>query len=74
MDFVAPKFNIPEINTNIPKANSLSPVYNIDNRITVEGIATDKIVNDMANVAKKQAENVVAKISGKAYAKGVRKK
>ena len=50
-----------------------SPVYNIDNRVTVEGVATDKIVKDFENVATKQAEKVVSKINNITYAKGVRR-
>ena len=61
---------IPEFQTR----NAQSPVYNIDNSITVEGVATDKIVQDMENVATKQAEKVVSKINNMAYAKGVRRK
>ena len=61
---------IPEFQTR----NAQSPVYNIDNSITVEGVATDKIVQDMENMATKQAEKVVSKINNMAYAKGVRRK
>ena len=61
---------IPEFQTR----NVQSPVYNIDNSITVEGVATDKIVQDMENVATKSAEKVVSKINNMAYAKGVRRK
>ena len=61
---------IPEFQTR----NAQSPVYNIDNSITVEGVATDKIVQDMENVATKSAEKVVSKINNMAYAKGVRRK
>lgn len=53
--------------------NVQSPVYNIDNRVTVEGVATDKIVKDFENVATKQAEKVVSKINNITYAKGVRR-
>ena len=60
---------IPEFQTR----NMQSPVYNIDNSITVDGVATDKIVQDMANVATKQAEKVVSKINNITYAKGVRR-
>ena len=63
------KTYIPEFQTR----NMQSPVYNIDNSITVDGVATDKIVQDMANVATKQAEKVVSKINNITYAKGVRR-
>ena len=59
---------IPEFQTR----NAQSPVYNIDNSITVDGVATNEIVKDMANVAKKQAENVITEINRRTYAKGVR--
>ena len=61
---------IPEFQTR----NAQSPVYNIDNSITVEGVATDKIVKDFEKVAQKQAENTVAKINSLAYSKGVRRR
>ena len=60
---------IPELQAR----NAQSPVYNIDNRVTVEGVATDKIVKDFENVATKQAEKVVSKINNITYAKGVRR-
>ena len=71
-----PQWNFPNMDVyrNLAIANRTpSPVYNIDNRVTVEGVATDKIVKDFEGVAKKQAENVVAKINNRAYAKGVRR-
>ena len=69
-DIIKPNVNIP---TAIPTVNrDQSPVYNIDNSITVDGVATNEIVNDMANVAKKQAENVISEINRRTYAKGVR--
>ena len=58
------------MNTNVPQ----SPVYQIDNRTIVEGVATNEIVKDMANVAKQQAENVIKNINKATYAKGVRKR
>ena len=61
--------NLP-INTNVQQ----SPVYQIDNRTIVEGVATNEIVKDMANVAKQQAENVIKNINKATYAKGVRKR
>lgn len=71
-DIIKPNVNIP---TAIPTVNrEQSPVYNIDNSITVEGVATNEIVKDMANVATKQAEKVISKINNMAYAKGVRHK
>lgn len=69
--------NYPTYKSYIPDfqpRNTPSIVYNIDNSTTVEGVATDKIVKDMENVATKQAENVVAKINSMAYAKGVRRR
>ena len=69
-DIIKPNVNIP---TAIPTVNrEQSPVYNIDNSITVDGVATNEIVKDMANVAKKQAENVISEINRRTYAKGVR--
>ena len=69
-DIIKPNVNIP---TAIPTVNrEQSPVYNIDSSITVEGVATNEIVKDMANVAKKQAENVISEINRRTYAKGVR--
>ena len=59
---------IPEFQTR----DAQSPVYNIDSSITVDGVATNEIVKDMANVAKKQAENVITEINRRTYAKGVR--
>ena len=47
---------------------------NIDNRVTVERVATDQIVKDFEKVAQKQAENTVAKINSLAYSKGVRRR
>ena len=72
---VAPKFSIPDVNKNIPiRNNNIAPMaVNIDNRVTVEGVATDKIVKDFENVATKQAEKVVSKINNITYAKGVRR-
>lgn len=69
-----PQWNYPQIDRNIPIRNnaSQSPVYNIDNRVIVEGVATDKIVKDFENVAKKQTENAIAEINRRTYAKGVR--
>ena len=60
-------------NIPIEKVSSQSPIYQIDNRTIVEGIATDQIVKQMEGVAQKQAENVVRKINQATYAKGVRK-
>ena len=69
-DIIKPNVNIP---TAIPNVNrEQSPVYNIDSSITVDGVATNEIVKDMANVAKKQAENVISEINRRTYAKGVR--
>ncbi len=56
--------------------------YNLDvsvkgdniNKTIVEGVATNEIVKDMANVAKQQAENVIKNINRASYAKGVRKR
>ena len=59
---------IPEFQTR----NVQSPVNNININTTVEGVATNEIVKDMANVAKKQAENVITEINRRTYAKGVR--
>ena len=73
---VLSNINHPTFNPYVPDfqtRNIQSPVYNIDNSITVEGIATDKIVKDMENVATKQAEKVVSKINNMTYAKGVRR-
>lgn len=68
-----PAINIPShVNTNIPVPNRTPMNINIDNRITVDGVATDKIVQDMAGVAKKQAENVISEINRRTYTKGVR--
>ena len=69
-DIIKPNVNIP---TAIPTVNrEQSPVYNIDINTTVDGVATNEIVKDMANVAKKQAENVISEINRRTYAKGVR--
>lgn len=73
---------IPQLNTmvdmmkNLPMSTNVpqSPVYQIDNRTIVEGVATNEIVKDMANVAKQQAENVIKNINKATYAKGVRKR
>lgn len=71
-DIIKPNVNIP---TAIPTVNrEQSPVYNIDINTTVDGVATNEIVKDMANVAKKQAENVITEINRRTYAKGVRHK
>lgn len=59
-------------NIPIEKVSSQSPIYQIDNRTIVEGVATDQIVKQMEGVAQKQAENVVKKINSTTYAKGVR--
>lgn len=70
-----PQWNFPNMDVyrNIPIADrEPSVVNNIDNRVTVEGVATDKIVKDFENVAKKQAENVITEINRRNYAKGVR--
>lgn len=68
-----PAINIPShVSTNIPVPNRTPMNINIDNRITVDGVATDKIVQDMAGVAKKQAENVISEINRRTYTKGVR--
>ena len=70
-----PQWNFPNMDVyrNIPIADrEPSVVNNIDNRVTVEGVATDKIVKDFENVATKQAEKVVSKINNITYAKGVR--
>ena len=69
MNYSLYKPYIPKFETR----NAQSPVYNIDSSITVEGIATNEIVRDMANVAKKQAEDVVAEINRRTYTKGVRR-
>ena len=70
-----PQFSYPQIDRNIPIANRTPTVVNnnFDNRVTVEGVATDKIVKDFENVATKQAEKVVSKINNITYAKGVRR-
>lgn len=71
-----PQWNSPnlDIYRNLPIVDRTpSVVNNFDNRVTVEGVATDKIVKDFENVATKQAENVVAKINSMTYAKGVRR-
>lgn len=68
-----PALNIPShVNTNIPVPNRTPMNINIDSSVHVEGVATDKIVQDMAGVAKKQAENVISEINRRTYAKGVR--
>lgn len=69
-----PQFSYPQIDRNIPLCNSASQstVYNIDNSITVDGVATNEIVKDMANIAKKQVEEGFRKVNNAAYAKGVR--
>ena len=69
-----PQFSYPQIDRNIPIRNntSQSSVYNIDNSITVDVVARNEIVKDMANVAKKQAEDVISEINRRTYAKGVR--
>ena len=68
-----PAINIPShVNTNIPVPNRTPMNINIDSSVHVEGVATDKIVQDMAGVAKKQAENVISEINRRTYAKGVR--
>lgn len=54
-------------NIPIEKVSSQSPTYQIDNRIIVEGVATDQIVKQMEGVAQKQAENVVRKINQATY-------
>ncbi len=71
------QWNFPNIDAykNLPIIDRTpSVVNNFDNRVTVEGVATDKIVKDFENVATKQAEKVVSKINNMAYAKGVRLK
>lgn len=60
-------------NIPIEKVSSQSPIYQIDNRTIVEGVATDQIVKQMEGVAQKQAENVVRKINQATYAKGTRR-
>lgn len=69
------QLSYPQIDRNIPIANRTPTVVNntFDNRVTVEGVATDKIVKDFENVATKQAERVVSKINNITYAKGVRR-
>lgn len=68
-----PAINIPShVNTNIPVPNRTPMNINIDSSVHVDGVATDKIVQDMAGVAKKQAENVISEINRRTYAKGVR--
>lgn len=69
-----PQFNYAQIDRNISLRNSASqsPVYNIDNSITVEGVATNEIVKDMANIAKRQVEEGFRRANNAAYAKGVR--
>ena len=61
-------------NIPIEKVSSQSPIYQIDNRTIVEGVATEQIVKQMEGVAQKQAENVVRKINQATYTKGVRRK
>lgn len=46
--------------------------YQIDNSITVDGVATDELVGRMANIAKTQSEAVIKKINSSAYALGTR--
>lgn len=69
-----PQFNYAQIDRSISLRNSApqSPVYNIDNSITVEGVATNEIVKDMANIAKRQVEEGFRRANNAAYAKGVR--
>lgn len=59
-------------NTPVPVPNRTPMNINIDSSVHVDGVATDKIVQDMAGVAKKQAENVISEINRRTYAKGVR--
>lgn len=47
--------------------------YQIDNSITVDGVATDELVGQMANIAKTQSEAVIKKINSSAYALGTRR-
>jgi len=44
-----PSVSIPHM-PEIQSRNVPAPVYNIDNRITVEGVATDQIVNGLEKV------------------------
>ena len=67
------KIQTPKI-PDIQPRNMQSPVYHIDNSVTVDGVATDQIVKDMEKVAQKQAENTIAKINSLTYSKGVRYK
>ena len=71
-----PQWNSPnlDIYRNLPIVDRTSSVVNnFDNRVTIEGVATDKIVKDFENVATKQAEKVVSKINNITYVKGVRR-
>ena len=70
---------IPQLNTmvdlmkNVPISRcATTSEPHIEINTTVEGVATDQIVKQMEGVAQKQAENVVKKINGATYAKGVR--
>ena len=71
-DIIKPNVNIPTPNLTVADRN-LQPINNnININTTVDGVATNEIVKDMANVAKKQAENVISEINRRTYAKGVR--
>ena len=71
-DILKPNVNIPTPNLTVANRN-LQPINNnININTTIDGVATNEIVKDMANVAKKQAENVISEINRRTYAKGVR--
>ena len=65
-----PQFNYAQIDRSIPIVNRIPSVVNnntIDNRVIVEGVATNEIVKDMENVAAKQAEKMITKINNISY-------
>lgn len=73
----APQWNFPNMDAyrNMPIVDREPPVVNhntIDNRVIVEGVATEEVAKEFERVAKKQAENVVAEINRRTYSKGVR--
>ena len=53
-------------NVPVSRSNNVSEPH-IEINTTVEGVATDQIVKDFENVATRQAENVVKKISQATY-------
>ena len=62
--------NYPTYKPYIPSfepRNVQPTVYNIDSSVTVEGVATDKIVKDMENVATKSVEKAFAQVNNIGY-------